>query len=117
MSLVSCDQKQISNKIDIKTQSFAIKIVNLTLPHTADFLTKDKIACHNDNNLLCALGLRLYDDNSNLHWAPVMQEKGCSGFCKAFIGFFFYFLASLNKAFPEKQFCKLSFETQPANVC
>ena len=38
LSLVSCDQKQISNMFDLKTQSLAIKIVSLKLPHTADFL-------------------------------------------------------------------------------
>ena len=38
LSLVSCDQKQISNMLDLKTQSLAIKIVSLKLPHTADFL-------------------------------------------------------------------------------
>ena len=38
LSLVSCDQKQISNLLDRKTQSLAIKIVSLKLPHTADFL-------------------------------------------------------------------------------
>ena len=38
LSLVSCDQKQISNMLDLKTQSLAIKIVSFKLPHTADFL-------------------------------------------------------------------------------
>ena len=38
LSLVSCDQKQISNILDLKTQSPVIKIVSLTLPHRADFL-------------------------------------------------------------------------------
>ena len=37
-SLVSCDQKQISNMLDLKTQSLAIKIISPELPHTADFL-------------------------------------------------------------------------------
>ena len=55
-SLVSCDQKRISNMLDLKTQSLAIKIVSLKLPQTADFLQRTKIACHYDKNLLCALG-------------------------------------------------------------
>ena len=38
LSLVSCDQKQISSMLDLKTQSLAIKIVSHKLPHTADFL-------------------------------------------------------------------------------
>ena len=38
LSLVSCDRKQISNMLDLKTQSLAIKVVSLKLPHTADFL-------------------------------------------------------------------------------
>ena len=38
LSLVSCDQKQISSMLDLKTQSHAIKIVSLKLPHTAEFL-------------------------------------------------------------------------------
>ena len=35
---VSCDQKQIPNMLDLKTQSLAIKIVSFKLLHTADFL-------------------------------------------------------------------------------
>ena len=38
LSLVSYDQKQIPNMLDLKTQSLAIKIVNLKLPHRAEFL-------------------------------------------------------------------------------
>ena len=38
LSLVSCDQKQMSNMLDLKTRSLAIKIVSLKLRHTADFL-------------------------------------------------------------------------------
>ena len=38
LTLASCDQKQISNMLDLKTQSLAIKIVSRKLPHTADFL-------------------------------------------------------------------------------
>ena len=38
LSLVSCDQKQISNMLDLKAQYLAIKIVSPKLPHTADFL-------------------------------------------------------------------------------
>ena len=38
LSLVSCDQKQISNMLGLRTQSPAIKIVSLKLPHIADFL-------------------------------------------------------------------------------
>ena len=38
LPLVSCDQKQISNMLDLKTQSLAIKIVGLKLPYIADFL-------------------------------------------------------------------------------
>ena len=58
MSLVSCDQKQISKMLDLKTKSLAIKIVSLKLPHTEDiFRLKIKIACRNDENLPCKLGL------------------------------------------------------------
>ena len=38
LSLVSCDQKQISNMLDLKTQVSCDKIVSLKLPHTEDFL-------------------------------------------------------------------------------
>ena len=45
--------------LNLKTQSLAIKIVSLKLPHTADlFRLTTKIACRNNKNLLCALGLR-----------------------------------------------------------
>ena len=59
LSLVSCDQKQISNMLDLKTQSLAIKIVSLKLPHTADFLDFRQKSHVATINLLCALGLRL----------------------------------------------------------
>ena len=36
LSLVSCDQKQISDILDLKAQSFAIKIANPKLKYTAD---------------------------------------------------------------------------------
>ena len=53
-------KKQLSNTIDLNTQSLAIKIVSFRLPDTENFFRlKTKSAYHDDKNLLFALGLSL----------------------------------------------------------
>ena len=77
LSLVSCDQKQISNKSDLKTQSLTIKIVSLKLPFTADFLeTKGK------NRMSQRQSSAVY---ARLYWMIACDEKLTKKLVKLFL--------------------------------
>ena len=45
--------------LDLKTQSPVIKSLVVSYPYSRFFRLKTKIACPNDKNLLCALGVRV----------------------------------------------------------
>ena len=71
MFLVFSDQKQISSMLDRKIQSLVIKVLSFQAPYTVDFRLKTKIACRNDDNLLCALGFKSICEHINLIAASI----------------------------------------------
>ena len=48
----------MSKMLDLETQSLAIKSLVLSYRTQQNFRVKTEMACRNDKNLLCALGLR-----------------------------------------------------------